>query len=86
MHSAPQKPQAKYGDGVRCVSWKSLRLCHACGNFVAQLDAQQMGAAIVLGIIALAAVSVVLIALANTLRDARFARVRVNRKQASLAC
>lgn len=47
----------------------SAALIHECSNFVAQLDAHPVGAAIFLGIIALAAV-----ALAVTLRAALTSR------------
>ncbi|WP_426021636.1 hypothetical protein [Burkholderia pseudomallei] len=46
---------------------ESAALIDACSNFVAQLDAHQVGAAIVLCIIVRAAVCVVVVALAVTL-------------------
>lgn len=53
---------------------ESAALVNACSNFVAQLDSHQFGAAIVLGIIALATLSVVVVALAVTLRAALASR------------
>ena len=47
-----------------------VALIDACPNLVAQLDAHRVGAAVVLYIIALAAVSVVVVALALTPRTA----------------
>lgn len=48
----------------------SAALIHECSNFVAQLDAHRFGAAIVLCIIAVAGVSVAVVAIAATLRAA----------------
>ena len=45
-------------------------LIDACGHFVAQLDAHQVGAAIILCIVALAATGALVVALALTLRTA----------------
>ncbi len=47
---------------------ESAALIDACSNFVVQLDEHQVGAAIFFGIIALAAVSVAVVALAMTQR------------------
>jgi len=47
-----------------------VALIDACGHFVAQLDAHQVGAAIILCIVAMAAAGAVVITLALTLRAA----------------
>jgi hypothetical protein len=67
---------ARTAQGERQVRRHTFRvmevaaLIDACGHFVAQLDAHQFGAAIVLCIVALAAAGAVVVALALTLRAA----------------
>lgn len=72
----PTDVLARTVQGERQVRRRTFRvmevaaLIHACGHFVAQLDAHPVGAGIILRIVALAAAGAVVITLALTRRAA----------------